>query len=222
MKKYNWTRVLALSLFLTGLMFFFYMTRNPFLQFVELKALDVRFFSRGQEPAGSFVALATVDEKSLDEIGKWPWPRAKIAALIERLSDEGASVIAMDIFFSEPDENNNLRFIEKLLNEAREAADNDSILAAAIRRSKSPVVLGYSFHFSKEEIAHLSEDELAQKSGNIRPSAVKLVQFTSPQAQQVKVREALLWEGTLDSPGYTLPGPFLSGLVFTGRALLYG
>ena len=94
MKKYNWTRVLALSLFLTGLMFFFYMTRNPFLQFVELKALDVRFFSRGQEPAGSFVALATVDEKSLDEIGKWPWPRAKIAALIERLSDEGASVIA--------------------------------------------------------------------------------------------------------------------------------
>jgi hypothetical protein len=100
----------------------------------------------------------------------------------------------MDIFFSEPDENNNLRFIERmeqethalglreprlaqLLNEAREAADNDSILAAAIRRSKSPVVLGYS--------------------GNIRPSAVKLVQFTSPQAQQVKVREALLPESNI-------------------------
>ena len=214
MKKHNWTRVLALSLFLTGLMFFFYMTRNPFLQFVELKALDVRFLSRGQEAAGPFVVLATVDEKSLDEIGKWPWPRAKIAALIERLSDEGARVIAMDIFFSEPDENNNLRFIERMeqetyalglreprlkqfLNEAREAADNDSILAAAIRRSKSPVVLGYSFHFSQEEIAHLSEDELAQKSGNIRPSAVKLVQFTSPKAKQLKVSDALLPESNI-------------------------
>jgi hypothetical protein len=143
----------------------------------------------------------------------------------------------MDIFFSEPDENNNLRFIERmeqethalglreprlaqLLNEAREAADNDSILAAAIRRSKSPVVLGYSFHFSKEEIAHLSEDELAQKSGNIRPSAVKLVQFTSPQAQQVKVREALLFPPTLMGRYAGFPWLYATRTVFI-RPCLY-
>ena len=214
MKKHSWTHVLLLSLFLTGLMVLFYMTGNPFLERVELKALDVRFLTRGSEPAAPFAVLATIDEKSLDEIGKWPWPRAKIAALIDRLSEEGARVIAMDIVFSEPDENNNLKFIEsmqqqtralgltapeleKLLEKAQAEADNDSILAAAIRRSKSPVVLGYFFHFSQEEIDHLRQDELDLKRRNIGANAVKLVQFTSPEAQKVKVFDALLPESNI-------------------------
>ncbi|MBT8406954.1 MAG: CHASE2 domain-containing protein, partial [Deltaproteobacteria bacterium] len=95
------------------------MTGNPFLERIERRSLDVRFLTRGSEPAGPFAVLATIDEKSLDEIGKWPWPRAKIAALIDRLSEEGARVIAMDIVFSEPDENNNLRFIEAMRQETR-------------------------------------------------------------------------------------------------------
>jgi adenylate cyclase len=192
----------------------FYLTGNPFLDRIELKSLDVRFLTRGQEPPGPFAVVATIDEKSLDEIGKWPWPRAKIAALIDRLSEKGARVIAMDIFFPEPDENNNIRFIEEMqretrtlglkeprlesfLEQAREAADNDSILAEAIRRSKATVVLSYLFHFSREEIAHLSEEDLAGKSSDIRPSAIKLVQFTSPKAKQVEVFEALLPESNI-------------------------
>jgi len=196
-------------------MVLFYMTGNPFLERIERRSLDVRFLTRGSESAGPFAVLATIDEKSLDEIGKWPWPRAKIAALIDRLSEEGARVIAMDIVFSEPDENNNLRFIEamrqetrslglrapeleRFLEEARAEADNDSILAAAIRRSKSPVVLGYFFHFSQDEIAHLSQDELDNKRSNVGASAVKLVQFLSPQAKKVEVYEALLPESNID------------------------
>ncbi|MGD8988695.1 MAG: adenylate/guanylate cyclase domain-containing protein, partial [Syntrophobacterales bacterium] len=214
MKKHRWIHVLSLSLFLTGLMVVFYLTGNPFLDRIELKSLDVRFLTRGQEPPGPFAVVATIDEKSLDEIGKWPWPRAKIAALIDRLSEKGARVIAMDIFFPEPDENNNIRFIEEMqretrtlglkeprlesfLEQAREAADNDSILAEAIRRSKATVVLSYLFHFSREEIAHLSEEDLAGKSSDIRPSAIKLVQFTSPKAKQVEVFEALLPESNI-------------------------
>lgn len=176
--------VLALILFLTGLMLLFYLTGNLFLDRIELKSLDVRFLTRGPEPPGPFAVLATIDEKSLDEIGKWPWPRAKIGALVDRLSEEGARVIAMDILFAEPDENNNLRFVEsmqketttlglkspeleKFLEKARAEADNDQILAAAISRSKATVVLGYFFHFSQKEIAHLSEAELARKRSNM-------------------------------------------------------
>ena len=203
--------VLALTLSLSGLMLVFYLTGNPFLDRIELKSLDVRFLTRGSEPPGPFAVLATIDEKSLDRIGKWPWPRAKIGALIDRLSEEGARVIAMDIVFSEPDENNNLKFVEslqkdtgalglkspeldKFLEKARAKADNDQILADAISRSKPAVVLGYFFHFSQKEIAHLSEAELARKKRNMGANAVKLVQFTSPEAQKVKVFEALLPE----------------------------
>jgi adenylate cyclase len=204
-----------LSLSLTGLLIFSYLTGNAFLDRMELKALDVRFLTRGQKSPGPFIVLATIDEKSLDEVGKWPWPRAKIGALIDRLSEEGARVIAMDIAFPEPDENNNLRFIESIerktrslglrepelnqfLDQARVEADNDSLLAAAIMRSKAPVILGYFFHFSEKEIAHLSEEERAHRSANIGKSAVKLVLFASPQAQQVKVVDALLPESNMD------------------------
>jgi len=196
-------------------MLLFYLSGNPFLDRLELKSLDVRFLTRGPEPPGPFAVLAAIDEKSLDEIGKWPWPRAKIAALVDRLSQEGARVIAMDIVFSEPDENNNLRFVDSLqeeigtlglespglanvLERARREADNDQILAAAINRSKATVVLGYFFHFSQKAIAHLGEVELARKRSNMGANAVKLVQFTSPAAQKVKVFEALLPESNIE------------------------
>jgi adenylate cyclase len=212
MKKHY---VVVLILFLTGLMLLFYLTGNSFLDRIELKSLDVRFLTRGPEPPGPFAVLATIDEKSLDEIGKWPWPRAKIGALVDRLSEEGARVIAMDIVFSEPDENSNLRFVEslqeetstlglkstkldRLLEKARADADNDQILATAISRSKGTVVLGYFFHFSQKEIAHLNEAELARKRSNIGANAVKLVQFTSPEAKKVKVFEALLPESNIE------------------------
>ena len=120
-----------------------------------------------------------------------------------------------DIVFSEPDENNNLRFVEsmqeetnnlglkspeleKFLEKARAKADNDQILAAAISRSKATVVLGYFFHFSQGEIAHLSEAERARKRSNMGANAVKLVRFTSPEARKVKVFEALLPESNIE------------------------
>jgi adenylate cyclase len=211
MKRYY---VLALSLFLTGIMVLFYLIGNPFLDRMELKSLDVRFLSRGSMAPGPFAVLAAIDEKSLDEVGKWPWPRAKIATLIDRLSAEGARVVAMDIVFAEPDVNNNLRFIEsvqqeahalglqgprleRLFNKARAQADNDAMLAESIGRSKAVVVLGYFFHFSPQEIAHLSEAELARRRENLGASAVRFIQFTSPEAQKVKGFEALLPEANI-------------------------
>jgi adenylate cyclase len=215
MKRQRWISAPTISFLLTGLILALYLMGNPFLDLMELKALDLRFLTRGSIPPGPFVVLATIDEKSLDKIGRWPWPRARIAELIDRLSEMGARVIALDVVFSEPDENSALSFIEKLqkesgglgLNEpslkrflanARKNADNDSILAAAIQRSKATVVLGYFFHFSQKEIAHLSRQEFSDKSGNIGSSAVQLVQFTSPEAQKVMVYEALLPESNID------------------------
>lgn len=49
------------------------------------------------------VAIIAIDDRSLAEIGRWPWPRAVHAALIERLAALGARVVAMDVMFHEPD-----------------------------------------------------------------------------------------------------------------------
>ena len=58
-----------LSFSITGIMVLLYLLGSPFLDRMELKSLDVRFLTRGEEPAGPFTVLATIDEESLDEIG---------------------------------------------------------------------------------------------------------------------------------------------------------
>jgi adenylate cyclase len=43
------------------------------------------------------VVMALIDEKSLATKGRWPWPRSKIAALVDSLSQDKARVIGLDI-----------------------------------------------------------------------------------------------------------------------------
>ncbi len=58
-----------------------------------------------QRHAPNDVIIIAIDEASLSRLGRWPWRRNIHAELINRLSDEGARVIAMDIIFSEKDQN---------------------------------------------------------------------------------------------------------------------
>jgi adenylate cyclase len=49
------------------------------------------------------IRVVDIDDQSLKRIGQWPWPRTVIAELVDRLREAGASVIAFDIDFAEPD-----------------------------------------------------------------------------------------------------------------------
>ncbi len=49
------------------------------------------------------VVIVDVDEKSLELIGQWNWPRDVMADLTKSLSEKGAKVIAFDGVFAEPD-----------------------------------------------------------------------------------------------------------------------
>jgi adenylate cyclase len=55
-----------------------------------------------RKPAGR-VTIVDVDERSLAEVGQWPWRRDVMGRLIAALRDAGASVIAMDVIFAESD-----------------------------------------------------------------------------------------------------------------------
>jgi adenylate cyclase len=139
---------------------------NPVLDIIELNWLDLRFRTRVPLATTGDVVLATIDEKSLTDEGRWPWPRSKIAALVDALSRDGAKVIGFDITFAEPDENSRLGFVNDLakkaesrglndthlkdfIEESRANADNDQALVNALKRSTTPVVLGYFFHMSE-------------------------------------------------------------------------
>jgi adenylate cyclase len=49
------------------------------------------------------VRIVDIDEPSLRALGQWPWPRDRLAALVDRLAEQGAAAIALDIILSEPD-----------------------------------------------------------------------------------------------------------------------
>jgi len=51
------------------------------------------------------VVIIDIDDASLKELGRWPWPRSLLAKLIDQLKQQGVVVVATDIMFSEPDLN---------------------------------------------------------------------------------------------------------------------
>ena len=52
--------------------------------------------------ASDEVVLVTIDELSLNRLGRWPWPRNLHAELIAKLNEAGAKTIVFDILFAEP------------------------------------------------------------------------------------------------------------------------
>ena len=49
------------------------------------------------------VRIIDIDEASLARLGQWPWPRTRMAALLERLQAAQAKVVVFDSVFAEPD-----------------------------------------------------------------------------------------------------------------------
>ena len=95
------------------------------------------------------VTIVDIDDKSMEKLGQWPWPRTRIADLVTELTRLGAVVIAFDAVFSEPDRLNpsNAADTFRNLDEAtrdklRALPSNDQIFADAIKASR--VVLGES------------------------------------------------------------------------------
>lgn len=115
--------------------------RIRYIQFDQLQRLE----PRDSNPAP--ITVVAVDEKSLHELGQWPWSRATLAELVDTLTAHGASVIGFDMVFSEPDRlalRNILRnqsLSPQLAGQLRALLDNDQRLANALARS--PAVTGF-------------------------------------------------------------------------------
>lgn len=91
--------------------------------------------------------IVGIDEASLKALGQWPWPRSRLAALIDSISAFQPAAIGLDIIMPEPDRMSPIRLADSLpqigpaLRERlSRLPDNDRILAATLART--PSVLG--------------------------------------------------------------------------------
>ncbi len=104
------------------------------------------------------IVILDLDEKSLVEVGHWPWGRDKMATLVEKLFDTyGIRVLGFDVVWAEPDDSSGLKSLEALAHKElhgddafqnafktlRPRLDYDARFAETIKGKR--VVLGYYF-----------------------------------------------------------------------------
>ncbi|MDX1432680.1 MAG: serine/threonine-protein kinase [Gammaproteobacteria bacterium] len=135
-------------------------SQNETLEGLERAAYDLGVRGSTREPSDRLAVIA-IDEQSIDNLGRWPWPRTIHATMIETLRAGGARVIGNLVFFSEPQIDPGLEHIERLaqtyqasglripalerqFDEARRTLDTDAVLAASVERA-SNVILPMTF-----------------------------------------------------------------------------
>jgi len=97
-----------------GLAFLTWLAPNVVVR-LDNTALDFQFRLRGERSPGQDVVLVLVDEKSLKEIGRWPWPRDKQALLVDQIHAGEPAVLGLDIIYAEPEESDTIREIKSWL-----------------------------------------------------------------------------------------------------------
>lgn len=144
-RKFDWARSLALALLV--LLLLGRIWDHEFVQTFRLQAFDL-YQQIDPRAAGQFpVTIIDVDDKSLAEIGQWPWPRTIIADLVTKATQAGAVAIAFDIIFADPDRlspENIAQDNDNLPQDIRDALavlpSSDTVLAEAFSRSR--VIVG--------------------------------------------------------------------------------
>ena len=97
------------------------------------------------------VVIVDIDEKSIGEIGQFPWRRDVFAKLIDKLNSYNAAVISFDIFFSEDDRQNPKRILNEFNLDNEGVIDSDQLLLESIKSSNVVLsVLGDVSQYKKD------------------------------------------------------------------------
>ena len=142
---------------------------------LELPLRDAALRVSTPLPATSTVVVA-IDEQSIREFGRWPWPRARVADLINRAADAGARAVVLDVLLAE-------------------RAPGDDQIAAAIRRVQTiaiaalddhgrwllPVVAGTVAHGNFE----LDDDGIVRRFASTKQSGDRALTALSVEAASI-------------------------------------
>ena len=140
----------------------------PLLNTLDAFVYDARLVLTAPGGVDERIVILDIDEKSLAEVGRWPWGRDLLASLVDRLFDHyGIRLLGFDVVFAEPDTSSGLLSLEAL---ARAELKHDAAFQSALKGLRSslnydrrfaealrnrPVVLGY----------YLNNAQVPQRSG---------------------------------------------------------
>ncbi|MBI3370711.1 MAG: adenylate/guanylate cyclase domain-containing protein [Betaproteobacteria bacterium] len=117
----------------------------------------------GQRSAAASIVILDIDEKSLQEVARWPWPRDVMARLMTKLFEQyKVAIVGLDVVFAERDFSSGIKRLDEmaqkelkpvagfadLYRQIRPQLDNDGLFAGAIKGR--PVVLGYYLNSDRD------------------------------------------------------------------------
>jgi len=166
------------------LMAVLYIVQPGILRFLDYKIYDQHLRRNHSTKTSGIPVIVDIDEKSLSALGQWPWPRYRVALLLEKIRLAGALSVGMDVVLAEPDRTSPVLLKNQIKKELmvdvsfqglpKALEDHDALLASVL--AGKPYVLGFYFSFSKAE----ADQQKQVGECFIKPAQVALL--SSPDA----------------------------------------
>jgi adenylate cyclase len=177
------------------------------LRTLEYFAYDARLRLTLPRTVDPRIVIVDVDEKSLAAEGRWPWPRDRMAKLVDLLFRHyGIAVLGFDMVFAEGEHHTAVDELEKVLRASGQETTADRIASLMPRTDEEfaaslagrPAVLGYYFSGNSNTVGELPEPYLP--SVIAEPMRVPAPQATGYGANLPVLEEAAGHAGFFDNP----------------------
>ncbi len=157
---------------------------GSYLNIPFFKSIDSFFYDQFMKcsvagEASDKIRIIDIDEVSLSAVGQWPWPRYRLAQLIEAVSDMQPKAMGLDIILSEPDRVS-LKNIQQQFKEDFDLnlgftgvplslRDNDGYLAHVLKKTGIVGARYFYFdHYNKKSIRKHNPFQIRDRSGLLR------------------------------------------------------
>jgi hypothetical protein len=114
-----------------------------YFEVIERHMLDWRYqwFAQFNPPPSPRVIHIDIDDNALENVGRWPWPRARLAQVVTELQRAEAAVIGFDVLFDEPQEPRYLPIGTHANGEPKvQRIDDDALLAASLAQAEGALL----------------------------------------------------------------------------------
>ena len=190
--------------------------RFGFVEQLENVAYDARLNMTLPERVDERIVIVDIDERSLRELGRWPWPRDTIARIVERLFDDyGIRAMGFDVVFAERDESSGLEILQRLaegpladnedfrdqVRQLTPELQHDARFARALDGRNT--VLGYFFRQSVKDNEEPTIGQLPPPLGTVDATGADALPLASPEGYGANLpilQEAAAGGGFFDNP----------------------
>ena len=145
-------RLVAVGLLVALLAGLLYIRPPSLLAYLDQRIYDVLLRSAHHADMSGRIVVVDIDERSLAQLGRWPWPRTRLAQLLTRIQDLGAVSVGLDMVFPEPDDSLlPVGYATRSSTDRASSTERDTLTAndAALAEvlAHGPFVLGYGLTF---------------------------------------------------------------------------